>query len=160
MHQQTDSFLDQWATTLPHCEKQVLGYLCLLFLFSINMYCTLTICTLSLFVPLSLSLSHLLSLSKKLTHDLPEASPVFFHCSVRVMNRKKEVWRASNGSLLSDTTSIISVPPMLAPPPAAVPYPTLPSFSHLTLSGPYQLEIWREASSYIRLPVTSDIRTG
>ncbi|KAL0984300.1 hypothetical protein UPYG_G00139650 [Umbra pygmaea] len=59
----------------------------------------------------------------ELTLDLPEAPPLFFHSSVGAMNTADEVWRATNGSLISDTPSIISVPPKLSPPPYSLPYP-------------------------------------
>ncbi|KAJ7985035.1 hypothetical protein DPEC_G00360950 [Dallia pectoralis] len=62
--------------------------------------------------------------SDEMSLDLPEAPPVVFHSSVGAMDRQEEVWRAANGSLISDAPSIISVPPRLSPPPSAMPYPS------------------------------------
>ncbi|XP_056222403.1 uncharacterized protein LOC130162655 [Seriola aureovittata] len=62
-----------------------------------------------------------------LTTDPMDPPPVFFHASVD--SSAVDVRRAGYGSL-SDTPSIISVPPSLSPPPSAMPFPPLFLSSH------------------------------
>ncbi|TKS89974.1 hypothetical protein D9C73_024104 [Collichthys lucidus] len=57
-----------------------------------------------------------------LTADPMDPPPVFFRASVG--SSSADVRRAGYGSL-SDTPSIISVPPSLSPPPTAMPFPPL-----------------------------------
>lgn len=61
------------------------------------------------------------------TTDPTDPPPVFFHTSAGF--GATEVQRAGYGSL-SDTPSIISVPPSLSPPPTAMPFPPLFLSSH------------------------------
>lgn len=61
-------------------------------------------------------------LSSDLTADPADPPPVFFHVSAG--SGAADVRRAGYGSL-SDTPSIISVPPSLSPPLAAIPFPPL-----------------------------------
>ncbi|XP_076616666.1 uncharacterized protein LOC143339368 [Chaetodon auriga] len=62
-----------------------------------------------------------------LTTDPMDPPPVFFHASAS--SSAADVRRAGYGSL-SDTPSIISVPPSLSPPPSAMPFPPLFLSSH------------------------------
>ncbi|XP_071318929.1 uncharacterized protein [Trachinotus anak] len=62
-----------------------------------------------------------------LTTDPMDPPPVFFHASAD--SSAVDVRRAGYGSL-SDTPSIISVPPSLSPPPSAMPFPPLFLSSH------------------------------
>nr|XP_046233089.1 uncharacterized protein LOC124052645 [Scatophagus argus] len=62
-----------------------------------------------------------------LTADPMDPPPVFFHASVA--SSAADVRKAGYGSL-SDTPSIISVPPSLSPPPSAMPFPPLFLSSH------------------------------
>nr|CBN81274.1 Uncharacterized protein [Dicentrarchus labrax] len=59
--------------------------------------------------------------------DPMDPPPVFFHASAG--SSAVDVRRAGYGSL-SDTPSIISVPPSLSPPPSAMPFPPLFLSSH------------------------------
>ncbi|CAK6964123.1 uncharacterized protein LOC123982832 [Scomber scombrus] len=62
-----------------------------------------------------------------LTSDPMDPPSVFFHASAG--SSSIDVRRAGYGSL-SDTPSIISVPPSLSPPPSAMPFPPLFLSSH------------------------------
>ncbi|KAF3704558.1 hypothetical protein EXN66_Car020247 [Channa argus] len=62
-----------------------------------------------------------------LTTGPMDPPPVFFHASVA--SSAVDVRKAGYGSL-SDTPSIISVPPSLSPPPSAMPFPPLFLSSH------------------------------
>ena len=64
----------------------------------------------------------LLPPSADLTTDPMDPPPVFFNASPG--SSAADVRRAGYGSL-SDTPSIISVPPCLSPPPSAMPFPPL-----------------------------------
>lgn len=66
-------------------------------------------------------------LSADLTSDHTDPPSVFFHASAD--SSAVDVRRAGYGSL-SDTPSIISVPPSLSPPPSAMPFPPLFLSSH------------------------------
>lgn len=55
--------------------------------------------------------------------------PVYYHPSASADSSTVDVRRAGYGSL-SDTPSIISVPPSLSPPPSAMPFPPLFLSSH------------------------------